>query len=87
MKPYVLFLSLWAVGLASCVSPGIQGPGGSVQGTANVEELERQAPVTATPSDADNAANAVYYGSGGGYYGRYYGPCGYPGRCNDRRYY
>lgn len=71
---------LFVLGLTACVAPGIQGPGGSVQGTANVEALERQAPVTAAPSDAENAANAALYGSGSRYYRGYYGGY-YYGRC------
>lgn len=65
-------LPFGALGLASCVAPGIQGPGATVQGTGNVEGLERQPSVTPAPSDSDNAANAVVYGSRPRYYGRYY---------------
>lgn len=83
----VWMLPACALGLVSCVAPGFQGPGGTVQGTANVENLERQSPVTPAPNDAANAANAAIYGSGRGYYyGRgYYGPCGRR-YCNGRYY-
>ncbi len=74
----VLVMSIFGFGLISCVAPGFQGPVGTVQGTANVEALERQSPVTSAPSDAANAANAAFYGSGGRHYDRrFYGPCGY----------
>jgi hypothetical protein len=85
-RPIVGIFPVCVLGLASCVAPGIQGPGGTVQGTANVENLERQSPVTPAPNDAANAANAAWYGSGSRYYGRrYYGPCGYE-HCYDRPY-
>jgi len=81
MKPW--FQLMWlcgAVSLAACVAPGVQGPGGSVQGTANVERLERQSPVTPPPVDTDGNG---YYGNGP-YYRGYYGPY-YRGRYD--RYY
>jgi hypothetical protein len=85
-RPTVWMLLACVLGLASCVAPGIQGPGGTVQGTANVENLERQSPVTPAPSDTENAANAAWYGSGR----QYYGPCSYGpyGRryCYNRAY-
>jgi hypothetical protein len=78
----VLSVTLGAMlGVAGCVAPGIQGPGGSVQGTANVEQLERGSAVTPPSQDYGNAANAAFYGEGRRYYpGYYYGPCG-PGPC------
>ena len=86
----ILLLSTGLFGLASCVAPGFDGPGGSVQGTANVEQLERESVVTPPPSDAANAANAALYGRGGSRYpGYYYGrhPGYYYGWCGDRRCY
>lgn len=82
----IIALPIIPLGLISCVAPGFQGPGGSVQGTANVESLERQSPVTPAPNDAANAANAVIYGSGPRYYrgGDYYGDCEY-GPCRRGR--
>ncbi|HBG93831.1 MAG TPA: hypothetical protein DDY14_00590 [Chromatiaceae bacterium] len=83
---FLVMYSLVTLGLIACVAPGFQGPGGSVQGTANVESLERQAPVTAAPNDAANAANAVIYGAGPRYYRGY--PCSdcCDGPCDRRRY-
>ena len=82
--PIGWILPACAFGLASCVAPGIHGPGGTVQGTANVEALERQSPVTPVQDDAGNAETAAFYGSGRRYYRRYYGkPCGY-GDCYHR---
>ncbi|MFN2203753.1 MAG: hypothetical protein ACK2UO_21330 [Caldilineaceae bacterium] len=76
-------LLVWTgvIGLSSCVAPGVQGPGGTVQGTANVENLERQSSVTPAPNDAQNAANAAIYGSGGYRYRGYYYPGCRWGRC------
>ncbi|MGB5832855.1 MAG: hypothetical protein WBG92_12800 [Thiohalocapsa sp.] len=73
----IILAPILMIPLASCVAPGVQGPGGTVQGTANVENLERQSPVTPAPSDAQNATTAAYYGSGPRYYPRhyYYGDC------------
>jgi len=80
----LVLASSW-IGLVACVAPGFQGLGGTVQGTASVEALERQAPVTPAPSDAGNAASAAYYGSGPRHNPhRPYGGCG-RGRC-DRPY-
>lgn len=77
MRLHVFALALGVlIGVPACVAPGIQGPGGTVQGTANVENLERQSPVTPAPDDSANAANAAIYGSGRGYY-----PWYYRGRC------
>lgn len=77
-----LLVSLCVSGLTACVAPGIQGPGGTVQGTANVEAMERQAPVTPTP-DTNYGWGGYGYGYGPYYYDRCVGgPC-YRGR----RYY
>jgi hypothetical protein len=81
MKPLIgLAVSVFVLLLTACVAPGVQGPGGTVQGTANVEALERQTPVTPVP--------ATPYGWGGygyGYSPYYYGRCG-GGPCYRGRY-
>jgi hypothetical protein len=74
-----LLVSLCVSALTSCVAPGIQGPGGTVQGTANVEALERQTPVTPPPG-----SNYGWRGYGYGPY--YYGRCT-AGPCYRGRYY
>jgi hypothetical protein len=82
-RSVLLLLSLCVSALTACVAPGIQGPGGSVQGTANVEALERQDPVTPAP-DTNRGWGGYGYGYGYGPY--YYGRCG-GGPCNRGRYY
>ena len=60
-----VLLGLSALVQVSCIGPTAPQIGPSVQGTADVEAFERNAPVTAGPDDSGNAAAAAYYATGG----------------------
>ncbi len=66
----IALLGILTLALPSCTP--------NVQGTGNVEAIERQAPVTPDPNsigDAINAGNAANYGNGSSRFGS-----GYPSR-------